>query len=149
MCGFEDRLVRVDGANAVAPLDLVGVRAHLAREHPGVGVQPDDLVAQPAVVQLAEEAFRAGDEHARVDRRLCVDGGLELGRAVVRIDEPFDMSAELQPEPDIALGGGFGHLVSLRSRRAHREERSLPARCACSRRRSARAHARSRMRRVA
>ena len=43
--GGEDGFVGVGRPDAVAALDLVGVRAGLARQHAGVGAQADDLVA--------------------------------------------------------------------------------------------------------
>jgi hypothetical protein len=65
----------VDRPHAVAPVDLVGVRAGLARQHAGVGAQADDLVAEPAVLELVEQRLRGGDKRPRLGRRLRVDGG--------------------------------------------------------------------------
>ena len=52
---LEDVLVGVDGSDAEAPLDLVGVRAGLAGEHSRVGTETDHLVAQPSVLELVQE----------------------------------------------------------------------------------------------
>ena len=114
MRGREDGFVGVGRPHAVAALDLVGVRAGLARQHAGVGAQADHLVAQPAVLELVEQSLRGGDERPRLDRRLRVDGGGQLGRAEVGVDDPFDVPAELEPQPEVALRGGLGHVVSVR-----------------------------------
>src|SRR5205823_4652123 len=52
--------------DAVAALDLVGVRELLACEHAGVRAQPVHLIAQPAVVELAQERVALGDERVRL-----------------------------------------------------------------------------------
>ncbi len=114
MRGCEDGFVGIGRPHAVAALDLVGVRAGLARQHAGVGAQTDHLVAQPAVLELVEQRLGGGDELSRVDRRLRVDGGRQLRRAVVGVDDPFDVPAELQPQPEVALRSGLGHTASLR-----------------------------------
>ena len=107
--GCEDGFVGVGRPHAVAALHLVGVRAGLACQRAGVGAQADHLVAQPAVLELVEQRFCSGDECSRFDRRLRVDGGRQLRRAVVGVDDPFDVPAELQPQPEVALGSGLGH----------------------------------------
>jgi hypothetical protein len=107
--GREHGLVGVRRPHAVAPLDLVGVRAGLARQHAGVGAKPHHLVAEPAVLELVEERLGGRDERARLDRRLGVDRGGRLGRPEVRVDDPVDVAAELEAQPDVALGGGLGH----------------------------------------
>ena len=111
--GREDGFVGVARTHAVAPLHLVGVRAGLARQHARIRVQPEHLVAQPAVLELFQQRLRGGDERPRVDRRLRVDGSRQLGRSEVRVDDPFDVPAELQPQPEVALRGGVGHAASL------------------------------------
>ena len=131
--GGEDGLVGVRRPHAVAALHLVCVGDGLACEHARVGTQADHLVAQPTVFELAEQPFRVGDELLRVDRRLGVDGGLQLRRAEVRVHVPLDVAVELQPQPDVTLGDGFGHPVSLRIARSPRrctrcDGRASPAR---------------------
>ena len=100
------------GANAVAALDLVGVRDVLAREHAGVGSQPADLISEPAAALLVEirgrddglrQGVRVGREIAGIDQRLRGDRGRELGRPVVRVDEAVDVPAEPEPEGQVAL----------------------------------------------
>ena len=79
MRGREDGFVGEGGPHAVAPLHLVGVRAGLARQHARVGAHTDDLVAQPAVLELVEQRLCGRDERPRVDRRLRVDGFRQPG----------------------------------------------------------------------
>ena len=98
--------------DAVALLDLVGVREALAREHAGVGAETVDLIRQPASslgVELGG-ARHVGGERIRlrrqlggVDRRCGVGGLCELGRAVVGVDEPVDVLPEREPQRQIAL----------------------------------------------
>ena len=107
--GREDGFVGIGRPHAVAPLDLVGVRAGLARQHAGVGAQADHLVTQPAVLELVEQKLCGGYERPRGDRRLRVDSRRQLRRAVVRVDDPFDVPAELQAQPEIALHDRQGH----------------------------------------
>jgi hypothetical protein len=45
----------------------------------------------------------------RVDWRLRVDGLRQLRWAVVGVDDSFDVPAELQPEPQVALARGSAH----------------------------------------
>jgi hypothetical protein len=49
-----------------------------------------------------------GDERPRIDRLLRVDGGRQLRRAVVGVDDPLDVAGELRPQAEIALGGYLG-----------------------------------------
>ena len=101
MRGGEDGLVGAPRPHAVAPGDLVGVRAGLAGQHTGEGTQPDHLVAQPAVVQLVQQVLRVGDERPRIGRRLGVDRGGQLRRAEVGVDDPVVVPAEPQAQPDV------------------------------------------------
>lgn len=103
MRGCEDGFVGVGRPHAVAPLHLVGVRAGLARQHAGVGAHANHLVAQPAVLELVEQRLCLGDECPRIYRRLRIDGGRQLWRAVVGVDDPLDVAAELQPQPEVTL----------------------------------------------
>ncbi len=96
---FEDRFVGVGRPHAVAALHLVSVRAGLPRQHAGVGAEPSYLVTQPAIPELAEEGLCGRDERPRVDGSLRLDGGGQLRRAEVGVDNPFDVPAELQPQP--------------------------------------------------
>jgi hypothetical protein len=75
----EDGFVRAARPDAIAALDLVGIRRALARQHAGVRAQAEHLVAQPAVLQLVDQQICGGDERPRVDRRLRVDCGRQLG----------------------------------------------------------------------
>ena len=68
--GREHGFVGEGRPHAVAALHLVGVRAGLACQHAGVGAEADHLVAQPAVLELAEQRLGGGDERPRVDQRL-------------------------------------------------------------------------------
>jgi len=61
------------------------------------------LVAQPAVVDLVEQRLCLGYERPRIDRRLRLDGGRQLWGAVVGVDDPVDVAAELQTQPEVAL----------------------------------------------
>ena len=97
MRGREDGFVGVGRPHAVAALDLVGVRAGLARQHAGVGAQADHLVAQPAVLELVEQRLCVGDERPRVDRRLRVDRRRQLRRAEVRVDDPSTWRPSCSP----------------------------------------------------
>jgi hypothetical protein len=99
----EDGFLGVGRPHAVAPLHLVGVRAGLAGQHAGIGAQADHLVAQPALLELVEQRLRLDDECPRINRRLRVDGGRQLRRAVVGVDGPLDVAAELEPQPEVAL----------------------------------------------
>jgi hypothetical protein len=74
----EDCFVRVCRPDAVAALDRVRVRGGLARQHPRLRAQPDDLVAQPAVLELLEQRVGVADERARLRRRRRVDRRREL-----------------------------------------------------------------------
>src|SRR5581483_1454757 len=89
--------------DAVAPFDLVGVGELLAGEHARVGAETVDLVVQPAVLEPPEQRVRVGGQGGRVRDRLRVDLLLQLGRAVVRIDEPVDVAPEPQAEEDVVL----------------------------------------------
>ena len=98
--------------DAVALLDLVGVREALARKHAGVGAEPVDLIRQPAPALRVEPggARHVGGERIRlrcqlggVDRRCGDDGICQLGRAVVGVDEPVDVPPERQSQRQVAL----------------------------------------------
>jgi len=126
--GCEEGFLGVGRPHAVASLHLVGVRGGLARQHAGVGAQPDHLVVQPAVLELVEQGFCRGDQRSRLDGRRRLDGCRRLRRSEVGIDDPFDVAAELQAQPEIALRDGLGHAVSLRRcgcRAAERPRTSL------------------------
>ena len=112
--GREHGFVGERRPHAVAALHLVGVRAGLACQHAGVGADADHLVAQPAVLELAEQRLGGGDERPRVDQRLVVDRGRQFRRAEVGVDDPLDVAAELQPQPEVALWRGRGHATSVR-----------------------------------
>ena len=90
--------------DAVAALDLVGVREPLAGEHARVGAQPERLVAQPAVLELGSRASPSATS-APARRRLGVDLLLQLRRAAVGVDQPVDVlaraagRAERSPRP--------------------------------------------------
>src|SRR5215204_471504 len=118
--GGEDGLLGPARADAVAALHFVGVRGGLTCKCSGVRPQAHDLVAQPTVLELAEEPVRVGDERSRLHRRLRVNGGLEVGRAEVRVDEAVDVAPEPEAEPDVALGGRVGHEMTLWIARAGR-----------------------------
>ena len=92
-------------AHAVAALDLVDVRDVVAGEHVRVRRAALHLVVEPAVRQLGEQRIAVGGELGRVDLALGFCLLLQLGRAVVRVDEAVDMPAEAQCEQEIALGG--------------------------------------------
>ena len=115
VCACEDGFVGMGRPHAVAPLDLVGVRGGVTRQHAGVGAQADHLVAQPAVLELVEQQLCGGDERRRIDRRLRLDSGRQLRRTVVGVDDPLDVPAELQPQPEIAFHCGQGQAPRLRS----------------------------------
>ena len=72
------------------------------------------LVAQPAVVDLVEQRLCLGYERPRIDRRLRLDGGRQLWGAVVGVDDPVDVAAELQPQAEVAFNWRLGHAASLR-----------------------------------
>ncbi len=118
---FVDARRRQLGPNAVAALDLVDIGDLGAREHVRVGRAPLHLVAQPAVFELGHQRVAVGGELRGVDGLLGVDLLLELGRAVVRVDQTVDMLAEPQSELEVALG--VGH--SRSRRRPSRRLRSL------------------------
>jgi hypothetical protein len=76
------------------------VRKGLARQRAGVGCAGRSVVAQPAVLELVEQRLGRRSEPTRVDRGLRVDGGRQLRRAVVCVDDSFDVPAELEPKPE-------------------------------------------------
>ena len=121
--GREDRFVGVGRPHAVAPLDLVGIRAGLARQHAGVRAQADHLVAQPAVLELVEQLLCVGDERPGIDRRLRLDSRRQLRRAVVGVDDPFDVAAEPQAQPEVALHSGQNHCAEPTASPSCREAR--------------------------
>ena len=98
--------------DAVALLDLVGVREAFARKDAGVGAEPVDLIRQPTTALRVEpgDARHVGGERIRlrcqlggVDARCCDDGIRQLGRAVVGVDEPVDVAPERQSQRQVAL----------------------------------------------
>ena len=98
--------------DAVALLDLVGVREALAREHAGVGAEAVDLIRQPAPAlgvepggtrHVGRECIRLRSQLGGVDRGCGIDGLGQLGRPVVGVDEPVDVPPERQPQRQIAL----------------------------------------------
>jgi hypothetical protein len=103
VCRLELRLGHPLRSNAVAAFDLVGVGDLLARELARDGLEPDDLVPQPAVGGV-EQRGGIGDERRRHAERLGVHLLLQLRRAVVRVHEPVDVPPEPEPEPDVVLG---------------------------------------------
>jgi hypothetical protein len=105
----EDGFVGVGRPQAVAALHLAGVRAGLARQHAGIGAHADHLVAQPTVLELVEQPLRLADECPRIYRRLRVDGGRQLRRAVVSVHDPLDVAADLQAQAEVPLFRGLGH----------------------------------------
>ena len=113
--------------DAVALLDLVGVREALAREDAGVGAEAVDLIRQPATALRVEPggARHVGGERIRlrrqlggVDGRCGVDGICQLGRTVVGVDEPVDVAPERQPQRQVALDDVRHAVNRIRSRRA-------------------------------
>ena len=94
---LEDRLVRVRRPQAVAALDLVGVRAGRAGHERRAGVEPAHLVVQPSVVQLAEEFLGVRRERARLPQRLGVHGAGEFWRARVRVHDPVTCRPSRSP----------------------------------------------------
>jgi hypothetical protein len=114
--GGEDGLVGAGRADAVAALDLVGVRAVLAGQHAGEGTQAGDLVTQPAVGQLAEQRFGVGDEYRRVHRRRRLDRSGQRQRADVRVDDAVHVPADLEAQPEVPFRRRFGHRLRLQLR---------------------------------
>ena len=100
------------GADAVAPLDLVGVREPFARERAGVGAEAVHLIAQPSPALRLEVGARRdlGRERVCVGREItgrdrlfgCCRLG-ELRRAVVGVHEAVDVPPEPQPEGEVPL----------------------------------------------
>lgn len=68
------------GADAVAALDLVGVRDALSREHAGVGAQAANLIFQPAAA-LRVELAGSGNSLTQ---------GIGLRGELGRMDVPYD-----------------------------------------------------------
>jgi len=102
----EDGFVGVGRPDAVAALRLVGIRAWLSRQHARVRADADHLIAQPAVLELVEQRLCGGDEGSRLDRRLGLDRRHQLRRSEVCVDEPIDVTTELQPQLQVPLGNG-------------------------------------------
>ncbi len=125
--GREDRLVGVRRSHAVAALDLVGVRERLACQHAGVGAQADHLVAQPAVLELVEQLLCGGNERPRLGGRRSLDLRRPLGRPEVRIDQPVDVAAELQPQADVPARETRRRSVPVVLRAHTREPTASPA----------------------
>ena len=66
-------------------------------------MQPVNLVAEAAVVELVVQRGGVAASCAGADELLAVDLLLQLGRAVVGIDETIDVSPEPQPEQQVVL----------------------------------------------
>ena len=111
----EDGFVGVGRSRAVAALRLVGVRAPLVREHPGVRPEAHHLVTQPAVVELVEQCVRGGHELSWLSGLRGGDRLRELRRPEVRIDDAVDVLPELEPEPQVALRDGLVHACEPRA----------------------------------
>src|SRR5262249_29554380 len=108
VCLFENLLRYSLGPDAVATLDLVGEGDLLAGEPPGDRLEPEQLRVDPpgadrleAVQRLAERGG-VGDEVAGRAQRLGIDGGRDLGRAEVAVDEPVHMPVQAQAELDVS-----------------------------------------------
>ena len=114
MRGGEDRLVGAVGPHAVAPLHLVGVRADSPASTPAYVRRPRTWSRSQPSSSSSSSALCVGDERSRLDGRLAVDLGGQLRRPEVRVDDPVDVAAELEPEPDVALGGRVDHAARLR-----------------------------------
>ena len=91
---FVDALGRPLRPHAITALDLVEVGDVVAGEHVRVGRATAHLVVEPAVRKLGEQRVGVGRELGGVDCRLRVDLLLQLGRAVVGVDQPVDVLAE-------------------------------------------------------
>src|SRR5262245_16174526 len=101
--GFEQLLGDPFGAHAVAAFDLVLVGHVFAGELARDGLQAEELRPDPVVVGLREERTGVLDERAWVAKLLRVDALLDLGRPVVRVDEPVDVPAQTKAELEVAL----------------------------------------------
>ena len=113
---FELGLVAAAGPHAVALLDLVGVGDRLAGQLAGRRVQADHLGPQPAAAigpdaGLTGAAVEVGDEAAGVGDQARPGAASALARhpvgeggwAVVGVDEAVDVTAEPQPQLEVAI----------------------------------------------
>ena len=62
-----------------------------------------DVVTAFAAVEVGDEPARVGRELRGIGSRLGLDPLRELGRSVVRVDEPVEQAAETQSELEVAL----------------------------------------------
>ena len=107
--GLEDGLVREGRSHAVASLDLVRVGRRFAREHARVDAQPGQLVAEPAVLDLAQQGIGLDHERAGLDQRRRLDLRRPFRRAEVRVHDPLHVPPDLQTEADVALCRRLAH----------------------------------------
>ena len=96
---------------------------------------PTHLVAQPALARARRAATgrRRSASAARLDRLGRVDRGGELRRPEVCVDQVVVVAAELQAEPQVALGDGAvtpASVAARRPRRSYPSTRGLVGRAA-------------------
>jgi hypothetical protein len=60
------------------------------------------LVVAPTRVDIGDQRPGLAGERGRRHQRLGVDPGRQVGRPVVRVDEPVDVASEAQPEQQVA-----------------------------------------------
>src|SRR4029077_9675529 len=104
---LELRLRRTVRWDAVVELDLLLERDLCAVELACRVLETDEMSFQPLATILLEPVERITEpggvlcERARIAQLLCVDPLLDLGRAVIRVDEPVQVPAETEPELDV------------------------------------------------